>query len=101
MDAPDVRPAVWVSHRYGAQMGWAKTDHQVCLAHLIRDAQYAIDAGDIAFAPACKTCCSGPARSAAAGRGSPTPPGRPTAQGSTPNSMRCSTSSRPTRPAKS
>ena len=29
----------------------AKTDHQVCLAHLIRDAQYAIDAGDIAFAP--------------------------------------------------
>jgi transposase len=47
----DVRPAVWVSDRYGAQMGWAKTDHQVCLAHLIRDAQYAIDAGDIAFAP--------------------------------------------------
>ncbi len=32
---------------------------------------------------------------------SPTPPCRPTAQGSTPNSMRCSTSSRPTRPAKS
>ena len=32
-------------------MGWAKTDHQVCLAHLIRDAQYAIDSGDIAFAP--------------------------------------------------
>jgi hypothetical protein len=47
----DVRPAVWVSDRYGAQMGWAKTDHQVCLAHLLRDAQYAIDAGDIAFAP--------------------------------------------------
>lgn len=47
----DVRPAVWVSDRYGAQIGWAKTDHQVCLAHLIRDAQYAIDAGDIAFAP--------------------------------------------------
>jgi len=42
---------VWVSDRYGAQMGWAKTDHQVCLAHLIRDAQYAIDAGDIALAP--------------------------------------------------
>src|SRR5258708_21983162 len=32
-------------------MGWAKKDHQVCLAHLIRDAQYAIDAGDGAFAP--------------------------------------------------
>jgi transposase len=32
-------------------MDWAKKDHQVCLAHLIRDAQYAIDAGDTAFAP--------------------------------------------------
>jgi transposase len=34
-----------------AQMNWARKDHQVCLAHLIRDAQYAIDAGDTAFAP--------------------------------------------------
>src|SRR5207248_4934718 len=41
----------WVSDRYGAQMGWAKRDHQFCLAHLIRDAKYAIDAGDTAFAP--------------------------------------------------
>src|SRR5215207_1826762 len=32
-------------------MDWAKKEHQVCLAHLIRDAQYAIDAGDSAFAP--------------------------------------------------
>ena len=32
-------------------MGWAKHDHQFCLAHLIRDAKYAIDAGDTAFAP--------------------------------------------------
>ena len=32
-------------------MNWANKDHQVCLAHLIRDAQYAIDAGDTAFAP--------------------------------------------------
>lgn len=47
----DVRPDFWVSDRFGAQMGWAKTDNQVCLAHLIRDAQYAIDAGDTAFAP--------------------------------------------------
>jgi transposase len=47
----DVRPEFWVSDRYGAQLGWAKTDNQVCLAHLIRDAQYAIDAGDAAFAP--------------------------------------------------
>jgi transposase len=28
--------------------------HQYCLAHLIRDAQYAIDAGDTVFAPAFK-----------------------------------------------
>lgn len=47
----DVRPDFWVSDRLAAQMGWAKTDQQVCLAHLIRDAQYAIDAGDNVFAP--------------------------------------------------
>jgi transposase len=45
------RPDFWVSDRYGAQMGWARKDHQICLAHLIRDVQYAIDAGDQAFAP--------------------------------------------------
>ena len=32
-------------------MGWATKEHQVCLAHLIRDAQYAIDEGDSLFAP--------------------------------------------------
>jgi len=47
----DVRPDYWVSDRLASQMGWAKTDNQVCLAHLIRDAQYAVDAGDAAFAP--------------------------------------------------
>src|SRR3954467_1458168 len=47
----DRRPDVWVSDRLAAQMGWARVDHQVCLAHLIRDVQYAIDAGDVAFAP--------------------------------------------------
>ena len=47
----DVRPAVWISDRLGAQRGWASRDHQVCLAHLLRDVQYAIDAGDAAFAP--------------------------------------------------
>jgi transposase len=51
----DVRPHFWVSDRLAAQMGWAKTDQQVCLAHLIRDAQYAIDAGDTTFAPALRT----------------------------------------------
>ena len=35
-------------------MGWAAKDHQVCLAHLLRDIQYAIDAGDDAFAPGMK-----------------------------------------------
>jgi len=46
------RPAFWVSDRLGAQMGWATEGQQVCLAHLLRDAQYAIDAGDTVFAPA-------------------------------------------------
>ena len=47
----DARPDFWISDRLAAQMGWAKRDNQVCLAHLIRDAQYAIEAGDAAFAP--------------------------------------------------
>jgi len=48
------RPAVWISDRFGAQLGWATQDHQVCLAHLLRDIQYAIDAGDAALAPGMK-----------------------------------------------
>jgi transposase len=47
------RPKVWVSDRLAAQGNHAEA-HQVCLAHLIRDAQYAIDAGDTIFAPAFK-----------------------------------------------
>jgi transposase len=47
----EYRPDFWVSDRLPSQMNWAKKNHQVCLAHLIRDAQYAIDAGDSAFAP--------------------------------------------------
>ena len=46
------RPAFWVSDRYGGQLGWAAKENQVCLAHLIRDVQYAIDAGDGILAPA-------------------------------------------------
>jgi transposase len=46
-----VRPDFWVSDRFGAQIGWAAKDHQVCLAHLLRDVQYAIDTGDHVFAP--------------------------------------------------
>lgn len=44
------RPEVWLSDRLPAQCGHASA-HQFCLAHLIRDAQYAIDAGDDVFAP--------------------------------------------------
>ena len=46
-------PEVWVSDRLAAQMGHAKA-HQVCLSHLLRDAQFAIDAGDKIFAPGFK-----------------------------------------------
>jgi transposase len=45
------RPDYWVSDRYGGQMGFARKENQICLAHLIRGAQYAIDAGDLVFAP--------------------------------------------------
>ena len=47
------RPKVWLSDRLAAQGAHAQA-HQYCLAHLIRDAQYAIDAGDTVFAPAFK-----------------------------------------------
>jgi transposase len=50
----DWRPDYWISDRYGGQMGWATREHQVCLAHLIRDVQYAFDAGDAVFAPGLK-----------------------------------------------
>jgi transposase len=47
----DYRPDFWISDRYGGQKGFAAKQHQFCLAHLIRDAQYAMDAGDECFAP--------------------------------------------------
>jgi transposase len=50
----DWRPDYWTSDRYGGQMGWAKREHQVCLAHLIRDVQYAVDEGDEVFGPGLK-----------------------------------------------
>lgn len=46
----DHRPGVWVSDRYAGQQDLAET-HQVCLAHVLRDVQYAIDCGDAVFAP--------------------------------------------------
>ena len=47
----DWRPDFWISDRYAGQMGWAAKDHQFCLAHLLRDVQYAIDEGDTVLAP--------------------------------------------------
>lgn len=44
------QPEVWVSDRYAGQQDMAKA-HQVCLAHVLRDVQYAIDWGDTVFAP--------------------------------------------------
>jgi transposase len=45
------RPRCWVADRWAAQQDRAET-HQLCLAHVLRDVQYAIDAGEAAFAPA-------------------------------------------------
>jgi len=42
-------PEVWVADRYAGQNGHALA-RQLCLAHLLRDAQYAIDDGDTGFA---------------------------------------------------
>jgi transposase len=47
------RPSIWVSDLYGAQQGHADL-WQVCLAHQLRDCQYAIEAGDTIFAPRMK-----------------------------------------------
>lgn len=47
------RPKVWVADRYGAQNGHGE-QRQICLAHLLRDAQFAIDSGDDVFAPGLK-----------------------------------------------
>lgn len=48
------KPKVWLSDRLAAQCTHAE-HHQFCLAHLLRDAQYAIDHGDTIFAPQFKT----------------------------------------------
>ena len=47
------RPALWVSDLYGAQQGHAD-GWQICLAHQLRDCQYAVEAGDSVFAPRMK-----------------------------------------------
>jgi len=47
------RPVIWVSDLYSAQQGHAE-EWQICLAHQLRDCQFAIDAGDAIFAPRMK-----------------------------------------------
>ncbi len=47
------RPAIWVSDLYSAQQGHAE-EWQICLAHQLRDCQFAIEAGDAIFAPRMK-----------------------------------------------
>jgi len=47
------RPMLWVSDLYSAQQGHAE-EWQICLAHQLRDCQFAIDAGDAIFAPRMK-----------------------------------------------
>ena len=44
----EIRPMVWVSDMLGSQRGHA-VEWQVCLAHLLRDARYAVECGDTAF----------------------------------------------------
>ena len=44
----EIRPDVWVSDMLGSQRDHG-AEWQVCLAHLIRDAKYAIEDGDTAF----------------------------------------------------
>jgi hypothetical protein len=44
----EIRPGVWVSDMLGSQRGHGVL-WQVCLAHLLRDAKYAIECGDTAF----------------------------------------------------
>ncbi|MBD2463062.1 IS66 family transposase [Oscillatoria sp. FACHB-1407] len=48
------QPQVWVSDLFSTQAAHPAQDWQVCLAHQLRDCQYAMDAGDALFAPRMK-----------------------------------------------
>jgi transposase len=48
------RPQVWVSDLFSSQTANSAQQWQVCLAHQLRDCQYAIEAGDDLFAPRMK-----------------------------------------------
>jgi transposase len=45
------RPTIWVSDLYSAQKKHPAEDWQVCLAHQLRDCQFALEAGDTVCAP--------------------------------------------------
>ncbi len=45
-----LQPEIWVADRYGGQLGHGAV-RQICLAHVLRDTNYAIEAGDTVFAP--------------------------------------------------
>ena len=62
------RPTIWVSDLYGAQRGHGER-WQVCLAHQLRDCQFAIEAGDTQFAAPLKRLIL---RAVAIGRRRPT-----------------------------
>jgi transposase len=84
----DYRPDIWVSDRFGAQKGWATRDHQFCLAHLIRDAQYASMPAMRSSRRAFVISSNMPAPSRAAGRILPTTRCAATRARSMPISMR-------------
>src|SRR4051794_38729913 len=48
-----IQPMVWVPDMLGSQRGHG-VQWQVCLAHLLRDARYAVECGDTAFSAAFK-----------------------------------------------
>ncbi|MEO0708807.1 MAG: IS66 family transposase, partial [Cyanobacteria bacterium J06649_5] len=50
----DHAPQTWVSDLFSAQRNHPGVQWQVCLAHQLRDLQFAIDAGDAVFAPVMK-----------------------------------------------
>jgi transposase len=50
----DHRPTMWVSDLYTAQRHHPAEDWQVCLAHQLRDCQFALEAGDTVCAPRMK-----------------------------------------------
>jgi transposase len=50
----DHRPTIWVSDLYSAQKHHPAEQWQVCLAHQLRDCQFACEAGDTVFAPRMK-----------------------------------------------